>query len=241
MKRWCAAALVILAGCKPPADSVTKAVIGAVLVEPSSAPVSRSVIVVAGSRIRAVGEQASTPVPAGSEKVDGSGLFLVPAFVDVKKDLPRVRTLEEAAKYIEEGASALSGMVVDTEEFPQEFVQRLRDLRVVFVPRLKEFLKDGEVFERASRNTAKLAALGILIGAASKEEFTLLADAGLTPQQVLAAATTHAARAEGVAADRGTIAAGARADVCLLRGNPLESATNLAKVDRCMINGEWGR
>ena len=73
-----------LSGCKPPEESNQKAIIGAVLIDGNGGPpISDSVVIVAGSRIRATGPRASVPIPAGTEKIDGSGKFLVPGLIDL--------------------------------------------------------------------------------------------------------------------------------------------------------------
>ena len=71
-------------GCKPPEESLQKAIIGAVLIDGSGGPpLSNSVVIVAGSRIRAIGNRANMPIPAGVEKIDGMGKFLVPGLIDL--------------------------------------------------------------------------------------------------------------------------------------------------------------
>jgi len=232
--------LLLMGGCKPPEESRMKAIIGAVLIDPGMPPVSRSVLVVAGSRIRLVGDQASTPVPAGTEKVDGSGKFLIPAAVEIPdvEKLPKVTTLAEAKKLVEEGAAVLAGMITDTEECDQKFIQQLRDLRVVFVPRLHE--QGSEV---AARNALSLARLGVLIAAAGgkngKQEWEAMAKAGFTAQEVFEAATANAARAAGKWEESGALTPGLKANVWLLSGNPLENVANLSRVERILEEGEW--
>ncbi len=46
-------------------------------------PVSNSVVVVAGGEIREAGASSNVPIPAEADKIDGSGRYLVPGFVDV--------------------------------------------------------------------------------------------------------------------------------------------------------------
>jgi imidazolonepropionase-like amidohydrolase len=46
-------------------------------------PISDSVVIVAGSRIRATGPRANVPIPSGSEKINGSGKFIVPGLIDL--------------------------------------------------------------------------------------------------------------------------------------------------------------
>jgi imidazolonepropionase-like amidohydrolase len=72
-------------------------------------------------------------------------------------------------------------------------------------------------------------------GSAVHEELALLVDAGLGPADAVAAATSRAAAVFGLG-DRGVIAAGKRADLLLVAGNPLEGIT--ATRD---ITGVWKR
>lgn len=61
--------------------------------------------------------------------------------------------------------------------------------------------------------------LGTAQGASMHEELALLVDAGLTPVEALAAATSHPARRFALP-DRGRIVRGARADLLLVDGDP---------------------
>ena len=69
------------------------------------------------------------------------------------------------------------------------------------------------------------------------EELTLLAAAGLTPYQVLRAATQ--APAEFLRSDAGVIASGKRADLVLLDANPLADIRNTSKIAGVMLRGRW--
>jgi imidazolonepropionase-like amidohydrolase len=107
-------------------------------------------------------------------------------------------------------------------------------------------------FERAKRNTRKLAEGGVLIGVGSDggsgldfpglmthREVELLVEAGLSPMDAIVAATKNGALALRKADELGTIEAGRRADLMLLSANPLEDVRNLRQIDRLMVNGEW--
>jgi imidazolonepropionase-like amidohydrolase len=109
-----------------------------------------------------------------------------------------------------------------------------------------------EEFERAKRNTKRLASAGVLIGAGSDggsqldfpglmthREMFLLAEAGLSPMQVIVAATRTGAQALGKLDELGTIERGRQADLLLLSANPLEDVRNLRKIERIMLNGQW--
>jgi imidazolonepropionase-like amidohydrolase len=60
----------------------------------------------------------------------------------------------------------------------------------------------------------------------------------LTPAEVLRAATGTAAEAVGLA-DRGTLTPGKRADLVVVRGNPLENLACLQSVEAVMKAGQW--
>ena len=75
--------LAALTGCKPNEVSKTKAIIGAVLIDGNGGPpITDSVVVVSGSRIRSAGLRANVPIPADSDKINGSGKFLIPGLID---------------------------------------------------------------------------------------------------------------------------------------------------------------
>jgi len=76
-------------------------------------------------------------------------------------------------------------------------------------------------------------------GPNAEREWGMLANAGLSPQEVLASATTHAARAAGQSGQSGALAPGLRANVWLLAANPLENVSNLARAERVLMEGEW--
>ena len=69
------------------------------------------------------------------------------------------------------------------------------------------------------------------------EESELLEAAGLTPQQVLVAATSSAARHLGLP-DVGAVSPGQRADLILLTDDPLASVGNLRKLSHTIAGGE---
>jgi imidazolonepropionase-like amidohydrolase len=60
----------------------------------------------------------------------------------------------------------------------------------------------------------------------------------LTPAEVLRAATGSAAEAVGLA-DRGTLTPGKRADLVMVRGNPLEDLARLENIEAVMKAGRW--
>ena len=74
---------------------------------------------------------------------------------------------------------------------------------------------------------------------AFEREMELLVEAGLTPADVLVAATRNGAAALDELDEAGTIEPGKRADLLLLSANPAEDIRNLRKTDRGMRGGLW--
>jgi imidazolonepropionase-like amidohydrolase len=85
MPRYALALLSLaLCACGPAGEGRARVIIGAVLIDGAGGPpLSNSVVVVAGDRIRAAGAPSTIPIPADADKIDGAGNFLVPALVDV--------------------------------------------------------------------------------------------------------------------------------------------------------------
>ena len=77
---------------------------------------------------------------------------------------------------------------------------------------------------------------GTVFGASLHRELELLVRAGLTPVQALAAATSEPARVFGLA-DRGRVAAGLRADLMLVTGDPLADITATRAIARIWREG----
>ena len=69
------------------------------------------------------------------------------------------------------------------------------------------------------------------------EEMTLLARGGMSPMEVLKAATIEPARYLGMLDSAGTVAAGKLADLVLLDANPLEDIGNVRRIAAVVANG----
>ena len=81
-----------------------------------------------------------------------------------------------------------------------------------------------------------------LPGAGFHREMELLVAAGIPPRDVIRMATRNAAAALGILHDRGTIEAGKRADMIVLRADPLADIENLRQVEFTLIDGRaFGR
>jgi imidazolonepropionase-like amidohydrolase len=80
---------------------------------------------------------------------------------------------------------------------------------------------------------------GIVAGFSTHDEMELLAQAGLEPQEVLAAATRLPATWLGIDSLIGTVEPGKFADLILLDANPLEDVKNCRKISGVFVNGKW--
>lgn len=79
----------------------------------------------------------------------------------------------------------------------------------------------------------------VVPGLSALEEIRLFGEAGLTPEQALAAATREAARFLRQEEEFGTIAPGRRADLVLLAANPLDDLAHLDRRVGVMARGRW--
>jgi imidazolonepropionase-like amidohydrolase len=73
-------------------------------------------------------------------------------------------------------------------------------------------------------------------GYAEQKELQLMAEAGMTPSQVIVASTSRAAEFLGLS-DRGTIVPGKRADLLVLDANPLDDIRNTRRIAKLYIAG----
>jgi imidazolonepropionase-like amidohydrolase len=83
------------------------------------------------------------------------------------------------------------------------------------------------------------SAIGIVWGFASHQELGLFVKAGLTPYQALEASTRIPSEVMGDPEEWGTIEAGKRADLVLLRANPLDNISNTREIEGVMVRGQW--
>ncbi len=140
----------------------------------------------------------------------------------------------------------LAGLLRDT--MPADVIARMR---ASFTNR------DAATAERNRQNyailqksVAKLSAAGARIilgsdtgledhpfGFAEQKELQMMAEAGMTPAQVIVAATSRSAAFLGVV-DRGVIAPGKRADLLVLDANPLDDIRNTRRIAGMYLAGQ---
>ncbi len=76
-----------------------------------------------------------------------------------------------------------------------------------------------------------------IFGYVEQKELELMNAAGMTPMQVIVAATSRAAEFLDIR-DAGTLAAGKRADFLVLDANPLDDIRNTRRIARMFIDGK---
>jgi imidazolonepropionase-like amidohydrolase len=79
----------------------------------------------------------------------------------------------------------------------------------------------------------------VIPGASVHEELELLVKAGLTPYEALLAATRAPAEFLKIPGELGTVAVGQRADLLLVRENPLTDVAHAAHIQGVMARGRW--
>ncbi len=139
----------------------------------------------------------------------------------------------------------LAGLLRDT--VATDVIERMRG---VFARR-DPAAADGarKTYANLQRSVAKLSAAGANIilgcdtgledhffGYAEQKELELMVDAGMTPMQVIVAATSRGADYLRMA-DRGTLAVGKRADFLVLDGNPLDNIRNTRRIAQMYLGG----
>jgi imidazolonepropionase-like amidohydrolase len=76
-------------------------------------------------------------------------------------------------------------------------------------------------------------------GFSVRREMSSMLEAGMSPYEILLTATRNAGEYYRGKADFGTVAAGRRADLILVNGNPLKDLANVAKRSGVMVRGRW--
>ena len=139
----------------------------------------------------------------------------------------------------------LAGLLRDT--VATDVIERMRG---VFARR-DPAAADGarKTYANLQRSVAKLSAAGANVilgcdtgledhffGYAEQKELELMVDAGMTPMQVIVAATSRGADYLRMA-DRGMLAVGKRADFLVLDGNPLDNIRNTRRIAQMYLGG----
>ncbi len=155
-----------------------------------------------------------------------------------------------------------AGLNLDTSTRVKPLVDLMRQRNTVLSPTLAVFERRGndrgttDVEARAFTNMLRFvtichrAGVRIVVGSHSsvpkaergqayQRELELLAECGLTPLEIISAATWDNARYFRTGARLGTIEPGKLADLVLVNGDPLKDIRAMRQVKRVMLNGRW--
>jgi len=166
----------------------------------------------------------------------------VSAHATVTKDLQRA---------IDEGIDDVAHMVVDP--INDKLIKAMTERDMVWVPTIELWKNVGQgqdtnVIDNLRRYVAAdgKVALGtdfegyytpFQLGMPTKE-IGWMSEAGMTPMQIIVAATKNAAYVSNVEQDLGTLEAGKIADVLIVKGDPLQDLKALSNVQYVIHNGE---
>ena len=160
---------------------------------------------------------------------------------------------------IDSGVDVLAHTVPDSPPWTSEFTQQLKRAHLSLIPTLTLF--DVEARKANVPDQPRMAFINqmvdqlrayseaggdILFGTDigytdhydTTEEFTLMSQAGMNYQQILASLTTNPARKFGDSDHRGRIAKGMKADLVILSADPAQNVTALSKVSFAIRDGK---
>lgn len=236
----------VFSGCSGSSPSEgPKVLIGATLFNTATgSQVDRAVVVVDKEVIKAVGDQPTLPIPAGSEKTDLTGRFLVPTPVPLPRDInyPRFRTQDQLRTLVESGKRVVKGTPVDTDDLDHALIAQIKEKGVIVFPSLRVYEMEPHNLKRARANVKRLFDAGVKLGVDGHQdahrEWKFLSEAGLPAEAIIRATTATVAEALELR-DGGQITAGMQAELYVLKCDPREDISCLVKVERAMVKGEW--
>ncbi|MEZ5400453.1 MAG: hypothetical protein R2729_12345 [Bryobacteraceae bacterium] len=77
MRGWWVFVLVLVIAACTVDEPRTVAIVGGTAIGEGGREIHDAVVVIRGSRVQRIGTRAETPIPAGSEKVDAAGKYVV--------------------------------------------------------------------------------------------------------------------------------------------------------------------
>jgi imidazolonepropionase-like amidohydrolase len=143
---------------------------------------------------------------------------------------------------LQAGADSLAHMVID--ELSADLAGRIAKAGIIWIPTMEVFKGSGEGAHMVSNlrtfvEAGGTVALGTDYGGyymmkfdrgMPVKEIRWMQEAGMTPMQIIVAATLNAAKACGIEKDTGTVEAGKAADLLVVDGNPLSNLDALTNV-----------
>ncbi len=154
------------------------------------------------------------------------------------------------------GVDVIAHTTPSSGPWDQTILTALKEQRVALTPTLmlwKELLRRDRISTREQAVSSAIGQLRAWVAAGGTvlfgndlgavaydptEEYTLMAEAGMSFRQILASLTTVPAERFGVSTQQGRIAAGFAADLTVLRGDPSKNIRALADVQYTLRDGK---
>jgi enamidase len=158
-----------------------------------------------------------------------------------KRASVHVSLCRDAALAIQTGTDSLAHMVID--ELSPELAKRIAETGIIWVPTI-EVWKGFNLGDLVVPNLRTFVAAGGRVAMGTDfaggpfamemgmpaKELQWMQEAGMTPMQIIVAATRNAAEACGLIAETGTIETEKAADLLVVEGDPLSSLDALTHV-----------
>jgi imidazolonepropionase-like amidohydrolase len=161
-----------------------------------------------------------------------------------------VSVSQDLSKALDAGVDDIAHMVVDN--LPDNLIQRMITDDVYWVPTLELWYGTGAYGTTATNNLRKFFKAGGKVALGTDyagytcpfdlgmpiREIKWMIGAGMTPMQVIVAATKNAAHVCNLDTELGTLEVGKKADILVVNGNPLEDIDALLSVRMVIHGGE---
>lgn len=180
-------------------------------------------------------------IPAVAKLTADAGIYVIPTLYTYRDIVEQATNLQEFLKRPELRYLApwiLAGLQPNANryyQFPEKSHAQLRT-SLAFQRKLIKALFDDGVPLMAGTDATDL---GPVAGFAIHDELQEYVNDGLSPFQALQTATVNPARYLRGSAEFGSIQAGKRADMVLLRQNPLSDISATRKIEGVMVRGRW--
>jgi imidazolonepropionase-like amidohydrolase len=172
------AAVAGLAVARAQPDTI--AIVGATVIDGTGgAPTSDGVIVIAGSKISAVGPRARVTIPPGAREIDGRGKFVVPGFIDTNVHLSLYGGMNDRYETLVRYADRQEDIVLEAAQIDLRYgVTTVRDSYGM----LRPLVAVRDRIARGGATGSRILAAGNIVGWSGPYSisFSLTREQGLT-------------------------------------------------------------